>query len=206
MSEFGELYTGVLDWVISSIYLIKDSPDTHLYIKPHPSEVFDIKSAKGVLDFIYAEFDELPSNVTIIFPEMQILTYDLFKYIDVGVVYNGTLGLEMLFKNIPVIACGKTPYGGIDLVSEPKSIEEYRELLLYTADLHKPSREEILMFSYFYFIKTLIPWSFTESVYDDNFKGFKMNNIEKIMPNEDYHLDHICSSILNADKKNMDSW
>ena len=206
MSEFGKLYSGVLEWVISSIYLIKDSPDTHLYIKPHPSEAFDVKSLRGVIDVIYDEFGELPSNVTIIFPEMKILTYDLFKYIDVGVVYNGTLGLEMLFKDIPVIACGKTPYGGVDLVSEPKTEEEYKNLLLNTTDFHKPSREEVIMFSYFYFIKTLIPWSFTKNAYGADFTGFKMSNINKIMPGADYHLDHICRTILNSDKKNIDSW
>jgi hypothetical protein len=207
MSEFGELYDGVLEWVISTIHLIKESPDIHLYIKPHPSEKFDVRSSKGVIDFIYSEFAELPSNVTIISPEMKILTYDLFKYIDIGLVYNGTLGLEMLFKDIPVVACGKTPYGGIDLVSEPQTKDDYKNILLGKIDLCKPSRKSILQFAYFYFIKTLIPWNFTENAYgNDPFTGFKMKSLQNIMPNEDYHLDHICTTILNSDKKNIDTW
>lgn len=87
-------------------------------------------SVKGVSDFINEKFPKLPANITIIFPEMKILTYDLFEHIDVGVVYNGTLGLEMLFAEIPVVSCGKPPYGGINLVSEPDTEESYLNLLL----------------------------------------------------------------------------
>ena len=63
---------------------------------------------------------------------MKILTYDLFEFIDVGLVFNGTLGLEMILNDIPVIACGKTPYSNLDLVSEPLDAEEYKQLLLNT--------------------------------------------------------------------------
>ena len=206
MSEFSCLYAGVLEWVISTIYLIMDSPTTHLYIKPHPSEVFDIKSAKGVIDEIYYHFPVLPENITIVRPEMKILTYELFPYIDVGVVYNGTLGLEMLFHDIPVIACGKTPYGGINLVAEPDSEDSYVELLLGKTDIVKPSKSQVSQFAYFYFIKTLIPWNFTKTAYGDVFPGFNMKNITEIMPNSDYYLDHICNSIVSSNDDFMDSW
>lgn len=207
MSEFGELYEGVIDWVISSIRILKENKNLHLYIKPHPSEAFDVKSSKGVIDAIYDEFVTLPSNVTIIYPEMKILTYDLFEFIDLGVVYNGTLGLEMLFEDIPVIACGKTPYGNINLVSQPKTQEEYKKLLLNEEKLCIPDKENLLAFAYFYFIKTLIPWDYTETAYgNDNFNSFQMKTIKEILPNENYYLDHICKTILYSDKENIDSW
>ena len=77
---------------------MKDSTDCHLYIKPHPSEIYEIRSSKGVIDEIYAKFPKLPQNVTIIYPEMKILTYELFPYIDLGVVFNGTLDLKCSLK------------------------------------------------------------------------------------------------------------
>ncbi len=206
MSEFGELYSGVISWVLSSVDLIKDYPDCHLYIKPHPSESFDVESSKGVVDFINEKFPQLPSNITIIFPEMKIRTYDLFEHIDVGVVYNGTLGLEMLFSGIPVISCGKTPYGGINLVSEPDTEKAYLELLLGERNLEKPSKEQVSHFAYFYFIKTLIPWKYANNAYGEAFKGFKMDNIRDLIPSSDYYLDHLCKSIMSPDEYFLDSW
>ena len=206
ISELSKFFPGVLDWVIGSINIIKNYPDCHLFIKPHPSEIFDIKSERGVIEAISKAFPELPNNVTIIYPEMRVLTYDLFKYIDVGVVYNGTLGLEMLFDNIPVIACGKTPYGGINLVSEPKEKLEYELLLVGKAPLCKPSQNEIREFAYFYFIKSLIPWKFNENAYGDQFRQFKMCGISEIMPSANYHLDHICKAIVSVDDTFIDNW
>ncbi len=206
MSEFGDLYEGVISWVLSSIDLIKDYSDCHLYVKPHPAESFDVKSSKGIVDFIHEKFPQLPSNVTIIFPEMKIRTYDLFEYIDVGVVYNGTLGLEMLFSGIPVISCGKTPYGGINLVSEPDSEKEYLDLLLGKLQIAEPTKKQVNHFAYFYFIKTLIPWNFTASAYGEEFQGFKMDSIKDILPASDYYLDHICNSIVSSNEDFMDNW
>ena len=206
MSEFGDLYPDVITWVLSSIELIKNYPNCHLYVKPHPGESFDVASVKGVADFINEKFPKLPPNITIIFPEMKILTYDLFEHIDVGVVYNGTLGLEMLFAEIPVVSCGKTPYGGINLVSEPDTEESYLNLLLGKESIVSPSKSQVSQFAYFYFIKTLIPWNFTKTAYGDIFSGFNMQNTIEIMPNSDCHLDHICKSIIESEKTIIENW
>ena len=104
MSDFGDLYDGVVSWVLDTIEAIKHDHSCHLYIKPHPGEVYDgTSSLKGLRDFINEKFDVLPNNVTIIHPEWKVNTYDLFQYIDLGIVYNGTVGLEMLLNEIPVV-------------------------------------------------------------------------------------------------------
>jgi len=130
----------------------------------------------------------------------------LFEYIDVGVVYNGTLGLEMLFSGIPVISCGKTPYGGINLVSEPDSEKEYLGLLLGELDIAERTEKQVFHFAYFYFVKTLIPWNFTENAYGEEFQGYKMDSIKDILPGSDYYLDHICNSIVSSNEDSMDNW
>ena len=206
LSECGGLYPGVLEWVISTIESVKDSTDCHLYIKPHPSEIYEIRSSKGVIDEIYAKFPKLPQNVTIIYPEMKILTYELFPYIDLGVVFNGTLGLEMLLENIPVIACGKTPYSSIDLVSEPKSIKEYSDFLLGKRAACSPKKEDVLRFAYFYFIKTLIPWHLTDVVWADESNSLKIKSVKELMPKANFYLDHICDNIVSSNDAMLDNW
>ena len=206
MSEFGTLYGGVLDWVISTVKIIQDSEDIHLYIKPHPAEFFDVKSGKGVVDELYAQFATLPENVTIIHPEMKILTYDLFPYIDLGLVYNGTVGLEMLLHDIPVISCGKSPYNSVNLVLEPKTTQEYSNLLHGQNPLFSPRKEDVLRFCYFYFISTLIPWELTGRAYGDDFPMPTIKSINDLSPNALRSLDHICDNILSSGNPALDSY
>jgi len=202
------LFKDVISWVLDSIEFISNSSTSHLYIKPHPAEKYDsgATSAKGVIDYIFERFPVLPSNVTIIYPEYKINTYELFPYIDKGVVYNGTLGVEMLVNNIPVVACGRGPYSGSNLVIEPKSMDEYKNILTSEYQVFKPSKEQVELFAYFYFIKTLIPWKLTKRAYADNFDGFTNESLDKLMPGNDKYLDHLCNSILDAENTVIEDW
>ena len=202
------LFKDVISWVLDSIDFISNSSTSHLYIKPHPAEKYDsgATSAKGVVDYIFERFPVLPSNVTIIYPEYKINTYELFPYIDKGVVYNGTLGVEMLVNNIPVVACGRGPYSGSNLVIEPKSMDEYKDILTSEYQVFKPSKEQVELFAYFYFIKTLIPWKLTKRAYADNFDGFTIESLDKLLPGNDKYLDHLCNSILDAENTVIEDW
>ena len=202
------LFKDVISWVLDSIEFISNSSTSHLYIKPHPAEKYDsgATSAKGVIDYIFERFPVLPSNVTIIYPEYKINTYELFPYIDKGVVYNGTLGVEMLVNNIPVVACGLGPYSRSNLVIEPKSLDEYKNILTSEYQVFKPSKERVELFAYFYFIKTLIPWKLTKRAYADNFDGFTNESLDKLLPGNDKYLDHLCNSILDAENTVIEDW
>ncbi|HEY1062782.1 MAG TPA: hypothetical protein VGE44_13895 [Daejeonella sp.] len=202
------LFKDVISWVLDSIEFISKSRTSHLYIKPHPAERYDsgATSAKGVIDYIFERFPVLPSNVTIIYPEFKINTYELFPYINKGVVYNGTLGIEMLVNNIPVVACGRGPYSGSNLVIEPMTIDEYKEMLTSDYKILKPSKERVELFAYFYFIKTLIPWKLTKRAYADNFDGFTIESLDKLLPGNDKYLDHLCNSILDAKNTVIENW
>jgi len=202
------LFTDVISWVLESISILAESHTSHLYIKPHPGEKYDsgATSAKGVIDYIFERFPKLPSNVTIIYPEYKINTYELFPYIGKGVVYNGTLGIEMILNNIPVVACGRGPYSGSNLVIEPRTMTEYRDILAIDYKVVKPSQDRVELFGYFYFIKTLIPWKLTKRAYADNFDGFTNESLDKLLPGNDKYLDHLCNSILDAENTVIEDW
>jgi hypothetical protein len=202
------LYTNVIDWVLDSIEIVANNSSCHLYIKPHPAEKYDsgATSIKGVIDYIFERFSTLPSNVTIIYPEYKLNTYQLFPLIDLGVVYNGTLGIEMMVNDIQVVSCGKGPYTGAGLVIEPSSRNEYCETLLNPVKLEKPTKEMAQLFAYFYFIKTLIPWKLTKKAYGDSFDGYTIDSLDKLLPGNDRYLDHLCNCILNADETVIENW
>jgi hypothetical protein len=207
ISESGRLYEGVIDWVLDSIRMVIDQPDICLYIKTHPAEVYDTSvSLKGIRDFIHEVFPILPDNVILIYPELKINTYELFPFIDVGIVYNGTVGLEMALNQIPVISTGKSPYSGIGLVNEPNDTKSYREQMLYGTTLFIPNQRLAELFSYFYFIKSCIPWNLTESAYSDDFKSFKLKSLDDLMEGKNSHLDHLCKAIFDPAFKSPESW
>jgi hypothetical protein len=206
------LYSDVITWVLDTIEIVKDDPDIHLYIKPHPAEKYDSpdsSSLKGVVDYINAHFPILPKNVTVIFPEWKINTYKIFPYIDFGIVYNGTLGIEMFLDNIKVISCARGPYSDLNLVIEPQNKNEYRDVLLNnSSSLRKLiiDKNKAELFAYFYFIKTLIPWSLTKQAYGDHFKGFTFNSINDIKADGNKYLDHICNCIVDPENNVIEDW
>ncbi len=208
ISDSSKLYKGVIDWVIDTIKIIQENPNINLYIKPHPVEVFDTTpSKKGVIQFILDHFKHLPKNIFIIDPKLKIKTYDLFEFIDLGIVYNGTVGIEMLFNNIPIIVTGKAPYSYLNSVINPVNRIEYIKTIFNSkkGESHIDI-EEIKLFAYFYFVKNLIPWNLTKKAYADNFKGYNISDHTDLEIGKNKFLDHICNTIIQPDAYNIEDW
>jgi hypothetical protein len=199
LSEFGNLYNNVIDWVLDTISIIKDNDNVVLYIKTHPAEKYGpTPSSKYVTDFITEKFKNIPSNVQIIDPDLKIKTYDLFPFIDLGIVFNGTIGLEMLLSNIPVVVTGLSPYSFLKSIYKPVNKSEYEIILnKKSKPLNQNNYNEIELFSYFYFIKNLIPWNLTDTAYGNKFKGYTIKDENDLLVGKNKSLDHICNCILN---------
>ena len=207
LSERPGLFNDVKSWVLETIELLKDNNDIHLYVRPHPGEVFGSqKSLKGISEIIKENYTELPLNLTIIEPEWKLNTYDLFDKIDLGLIFTGTLGLEMMFYDIPVISTGTCTHSGLGFSAEPKTLNEYYDYLLGTKALPKYEKRDLELFLYFYFIKANIPWTLTSNVYGEKFNGFQFKDIKDIIPGKDVYLDHLCESIMNYDTHSPECW
>ena len=207
ISDCDSIYNSIIDWVLDSIRIASLNPSCHLYVKLHPGENFDTaKSIKGVREYILEKYPILPKNITIITPELKINTYDLFPFINIAIVFNGTIGLEALFKNIPVIITGEAPYGNLKLVNEPKNVSEYEQMLTGSKKLIIPKRDVLELFAYFYFIKTCLPWNLTDSAYASDFKGFEFDSLEDIYAGKNKYLDHLCNCILKPEKTIIENW
>lgn len=194
------LFDGVMDWVLQTIETVKDQDHIHLYIKTHPDETFGVGSKKSIADKIREKFPILPDNVSLITPELKIKPYSLFPYIDLGVVFFGTLGLEMALKNIPVVITAIAHYGRKGFVKEPKSLAEYREILLREDNETSIDHDLLNLYAYFYFIKTNIPLNLTDKFYgfDPQKISYRFDSISDLEPGKDPYLDHICNCILEG--------
>ena len=207
LSECAGLYPDVISWVLRTVELLKDRHAVQLSIKPHPGEVFDSSSSlKGISQIIREKYPHLPKNITIIEPEWKIKTYDLFAHINLGLIFTGTLGLEMMLARIPVVSTGATTHQGLGFAAEPKTEAEYLALLLGEQESPKYSREDLDLFAYFYFIRSKMPWTLTKQAYGDDFDGFAFESLDELLPGKDLQLDHLCNCIMDLEHTVVEAW
>ncbi len=204
---YGRLYDNVIDWVINTVDILKESRDINLYIKPHPAEIYDSQSAlKGIKDVVQEKFPQLFSNILFIDPELKIKSYDLFPLIDLGVIYSGTLGLEMLLEGVPVVCTGKVPYSDFDFLAEPNTESDYADYLNFKKCPPIPKYELLRTYAYFYFIRTRIPWNLTSRVFGERFRGFTFKNLDEMKVGANVQLDHLCKCIMEFDETVPEAW
>lgn len=203
----GTLFHDVTTWVLDTVGIVAERAGIHLYVKTHPEESYgSARTGRGIAEAISSAYPIMPANITIIPPELKIRPYDLFPMIDVGVVYNGTIGLEMLLEGIPVVTAGAAPYGGNGLSDEPTDRDSYRDAVLGRTEPVRPDMRLVRLFAYFYFIKSQIPWRLTRQVYFDDFQGFTFASLDDLMPGRDPYLDHLCNALLDPDNTVAEAW
>ena len=191
-------FKDVYEWVSHTIELFKSKPNYQLIIKIHPSEFSVMKSKNTVLDYIKNNFSSLPENIKVIPPNTKISPYNLFKYIDVGVVYNGTIGLEMALNDIPVVVVGTTHYGEKGFTYDISSRDEYEAILSKKISTLPKQNDLAKVYAYFYFIKSFIPYNYvTMNKRTLNF-GWDIKSFDDFVEGKNKYLDKICDYILNG--------
>ena len=111
LTDQSTLFKDVKTWILETIDFFKNKPDFHLFIKPHPAEDFSKhRSLLTVEKMIEMKFGKIPDHVSIIKKEYKVNIFNYLKYVDICLVYSGTLGIEMLLNKKKVISAGKTFY------------------------------------------------------------------------------------------------
>jgi len=191
-------FEDVYKWIVYTIELFKNKPEYQLIVKIHPSEVVVAKSKHTVSDYIRSNFEPLPGNIKIIPPDTKIIPYALFSFIDAGIVYNGTIGLEMTLHGIPVVTAGVTHYGRKGFTYDVSTKKEYKDLLFNDKSrLKKLTKQKIQLarvYADFYFLKGFYPYNF---VYRNSFfdLGWNINSFDDMSKGKDESLDKICKYI-----------
>ena len=151
-------FKDVYEWISYTIDFFKKHTKYQLIVKIHPSEAYFFKSKNTVSDFILKNYSPLTDNIKIIPPVTPISPYSLFPFIDTGIVYNGTIGLEMSLQKIPVIVAGITHYGNLGFTYDISSKEEYNKILKNKLPkLDDKQKNLARLYGYFYFVKSFVP-------------------------------------------------
>lgn len=189
-------FKDVYEWILYTIEIFKEKQNHLLIIKIHPSELKFAESKHTLLDFINKNYSILPKNIKILPSETSISPYSLFPFIDIGIVYVGTIGLEMSVNNIPVIVAGDAHYKNKNFTYDISTKKDYSKLLLEDLKPLPDQQNLAKIYSYYHFIKKFIPRDF---IYANSFLdiGWNISSLEGFMPGKNKHLDHICNYIIN---------
>jgi hypothetical protein len=189
-------FEDVYKWISSTIELFREKSNLQLIIKIHPAEAATGKSEKTLLDYINEKYPNLPSNIRTIHPKTDIGPYSLFPFIDVGIVCNGTIGLEMALNNIPVVVTGKVHYHGKGFTHDVSTEKEYSETLMRNITPLENQQTLAKIYAYFFFIKSFVPRTY---VYYKNFLnlGWKIKSFDDLSEGKDLYLDHLCNYITS---------
>ena len=185
LSDRGYIFKSILDWLFCTIDLIKNNSNYHIYIKPHPAEFDRAFSLWGVEKIINQKYGNSISNLSFINNSFNFSSYQLKPFIDLAVVFNGTLNLEFMLLNVPVVSTGTTSMKHLKFNQEINTISEYKKIFLsknydYSKFLVK-DKKRLKLFAYFWFIKKNLKWN-TKNYYVHNlnrFKGFNFKSLDK---------------------------
>jgi len=135
--DHGPAHNSLEDWISHTIDAAKNSSALFL-IKPHPHE--EMKDISGVPNerFIDLLPDQLPENVLLLGGDW-VNTRDLIPYLDLGVVWAGTVELDLGINGVPVLACSDWGQNDYPIgFSAPKNKDDYEKLLCHPKAVAKP--------------------------------------------------------------------
>jgi hypothetical protein len=115
------------EWITRTVQYFASRKDAQLVIRVHPGE--RLTHGPSTVDVVKAAVPTLPENIHIIGPLEKVNTYDLMEFTNLGLVFTTTTGLEMGLNGIPVIACGNTHYRNRGFTLDPKSYDDYFDIL-----------------------------------------------------------------------------
>ncbi len=122
-------FTSALDCITKTIKKYDSNNSVHVVIRSHPAEVV-LGTSERYGSLVREAFNqELPSNVTIIEPEMDVNSFSVIDLSDIGVVNTSTVGIEFAMLGKPIILISETNYRNKGFTFDAKDGKHYFELL-----------------------------------------------------------------------------
>jgi len=180
-------FSDIFDWIFETIDALAGAEDIDFVIKTHPAEA-KRGTSESVHDRIRVQYDTLPDNVTLLEPDTEVNTYELLDDLDAGVVFNSTVGLEMVYRGIPVVTGGDTHYRGLDITYDPDDQSAYFDTLSRIGSLEMPPERtaRARRYAYYLMVKKHIPFPFFETRSGVGDYEYLPVTQEKIGPENEY--------------------
>lgn len=138
-SLFQSQYEGV-EFIAKTLL---DHPEYHVVLRVHPN----MKTIPYHYHTALYELEEKYHNLTVIKAISPCSTYDVMDAADKVITFGSTMGAEAVYWGKPVILIGPALYRKVNLSYNPKTKEEFAELLL--SDLKPMDSSQAVKYGYY---------------------------------------------------------
>lgn len=202
------VFDSPVDWIVQTVRRFKEDPRDVLLIRIHPAENAFMRVRKSVRDILERYFGPeifACANIICLPPDMRLPSYCLFDLIDAGIVYNGTIGLELIYKHKPVLIASKAAYSDKGFTWDIIGREAYFDAFEHTDDILRVQNEgkdlaRYFIYEYFFLHGVPVELMSTERFLFPNVDG------EPAKIWRDRNLDHIVSVMVGEEKYFQDYW
>lgn len=197
------VYPSMAEWMVRVVSWAVAHPDIDVVVRIHPAEVrmLNHPSREPMLEHIQRNFAVLPPNLVVVPPESPLSSYALFRFVDVGLVYTSTVGLELACTGTPTVTAANAHYSGKGFTYDPDTPEEYwatvDDLLANPPDAEQRERSSELARRYAHLFFFRFHQHLT-SIHEPGRSRVRVtvNSAAELAPGRDQALDRIVSAVL----------
>lgn len=193
-------YPTIRRFVESIKEYIVDNTDVHFIVRIHPAEIKrkGEESVERFEDVLNSTFEFIPKNVTIIYPQSEITSYQVSEICDAALLYGSTLAIEFAIAKHPVIQVGKTNTSNKGIVFEVKDDNDLYSLLNKSKEkalsMNINMHERAIKYAYHWIFVKHIPETLIK-LKDLSFKGFLFSSKAELEVGQNAVLDNICNCL-----------
>lgn len=164
--ESNRVFNSPVEWLVETVRYFSQASDKVLVIRVHPAERSYMavrKSVRDILTFHLGERILEQENIIVVAPDEPLSSYDLFDYMKAGIVYNGTIGLELVFRHLPLIIGARAAYSDAGFTHDIQNRQQYFAAFEATEQILQHQDENLdaaLLFAYEYFFLHGVPMKF----------------------------------------------
>lgn len=185
-----------LDCIKKTIDHYQNNSDVHVLIRCHPAEKV-LGTSERYGELVRAEYTHLPSNVTIIEPEMDINSFSILDISSVGIVHTSTVGIEMALEGKPVILISETHYRNKGFTYDADDANDYFKTLDHLISTISLKVDQVaLARKYFYLMmfeyQHKMPMEFCSN---GSFNGYSKSSFDQLVTEEGSSIKAISNAI-----------
>lgn len=196
------IFPDMIDWVIQTIAYFEKRPDLQLIIRAHPAEIrAAIPSRQPIIDEIKKKSSILPKNIFIIPPESHISTYPVMAKCNTVIIYGTKTGVELTTMGIPVIVAGEAWIRNKGITIDPKTKEEYFEVLDNLPLANRMSEDLVqraYKYAYHFFFRRMIPLAQMKPTNGWPPYRIEISKFDNLLPGKTVGLDVVCDGIIKG--------
>lgn len=148
------IFKNMMEWIFETIEWAQKNQNYLILIRVHPAENRGVlPSRQCVIPEIKKKYNNIPENIVLLDSEHKISSYDCSTFTDITVIYGTKMGVEISSIGKPVIVVGDAWVRNKGFTYDPKSKNEYFDLLKNSNKLKMSNKQKFqaLKYAYWFF-------------------------------------------------------